>query len=368
MSVDRLNRLDLIDALRGAAALMVVIYHARAEYWIGLGSSYSQLGLAPTAWPGYMFAPFSFGWLGVHLFFVISGYCIHRSFSYSLSRNNLSKVDWSVFFKRRFFRIYPVYITALCLGGLLDNYLNANEESLTISSFVTSITALQGILFPLYGSNSVFWTLSIEIHLYLFFPVLYFVGSRFSPWIMLAFSFVLSGSYLLLYHFAGLADFFNHAHAGGPVFLPYVFMWTLGAIIADIESGRIKFIPSKIFYLVAIVIFCAGLLVHRVHGEIYSAMLTGVGVFAFTLWFLTSRRELSKQSYALKYLSWLGIISFSLYATHRISFNIINLIGLGGQDILIWKALFSTVFSVGLAFIFYIVIERPSSEYSSRFR
>ncbi|MDX1930337.1 MAG: hypothetical protein SFV81_27680, partial [Pirellulaceae bacterium] len=68
-----LARIESVDVLRGLAALMVVIYHARSTLWIGISELYSRYGFSPnpTAWIGYATYPFSYGWLGVTLFFVL---------------------------------------------------------------------------------------------------------------------------------------------------------------------------------------------------------------------------------------------------------------------------------------------------------
>ena len=80
-----------IQLLRAVAALMVVVQH-------------SHIAFTPTEkaklwwWPVFS----DFGWLGVSLFFVISGFIIANV----LSRPNFSLVDY---FWRRFIRIYPLY-------------------------------------------------------------------------------------------------------------------------------------------------------------------------------------------------------------------------------------------------------------------
>jgi len=77
---ESLNRISSLDALRGLAALMVLVYHARGMFWVGFTQIYREHGLRPgfNAYLDYLFMPFSYGSLGVTLFFVLSGYCIHR--------------------------------------------------------------------------------------------------------------------------------------------------------------------------------------------------------------------------------------------------------------------------------------------------
>jgi peptidoglycan/LPS O-acetylase OafA/YrhL len=60
------------------------------------------------------------GYLGVPLFFVISGLCIHLPTASALAAGRSARPDWQRFFQRRFWRLYPAYLAALVLaGGLL---------------------------------------------------------------------------------------------------------------------------------------------------------------------------------------------------------------------------------------------------------
>ncbi len=96
--------------LRAVAILSVFLLH-----WFGQAYGTDHLnwnGLLrdPASAPSTSFIaffPLSFGWMGVPLFFVISGFCIHAS----ALKNNELRVGR--FFWRRFWRIYPPYLAAL---------------------------------------------------------------------------------------------------------------------------------------------------------------------------------------------------------------------------------------------------------------
>ena len=103
-------RLERIDQLRGVAALAVVVCHAAVSAYRGA----PNLGGAPWPWLG-------FGYLGVPLFFVISGFCIHLPQARLLASPAAGRPAWRRFFARRFWRLYPPYLAAiavaLALGG-----------------------------------------------------------------------------------------------------------------------------------------------------------------------------------------------------------------------------------------------------------
>ncbi|WP_334737724.1 acyltransferase family protein [Nostoc sp.] len=103
-------RLNSIDALRGLAALTVVFYHARPMFWVGLGEIWKQYGLSIdiNSWLGYATAPLYFGGLAVNLFFIISGYCIHRRGAQQLISDSKASLNLKQYAIRRIWRIYPL--------------------------------------------------------------------------------------------------------------------------------------------------------------------------------------------------------------------------------------------------------------------
>ena len=122
------SRLTTVDMLRGMAALAVVIYHARERLWCGTSRLVSEAGFptTPNELTAYLLSVFRFGWLGVPLFFVLSGYCVHRSFAHRLQADSASSIDWRAYACRRLWRIYPVYLAALALTAATDCYLRVH--------------------------------------------------------------------------------------------------------------------------------------------------------------------------------------------------------------------------------------------------
>ncbi len=89
------NMILSLQYLRGIAALLVVLYHYRGE----LNSIYAQKGLGDLL--------FSNGYIGVDLFFMVSGFVIMLS-----TEKDKSSLSFAI---KRIFRIYPVYIVCLIL-------------------------------------------------------------------------------------------------------------------------------------------------------------------------------------------------------------------------------------------------------------
>src|ERR1700742_1749454 len=106
-------RLRSIDALRGIAALGVVFYHAVEQ-----GQQHVPNNLLEYPVRALQFLS-SFGYIGVFLFFVISGFCIHWKCAKARATGLEPDIRFGPFWKRRLRRLYPPYLIALALYLLL---------------------------------------------------------------------------------------------------------------------------------------------------------------------------------------------------------------------------------------------------------
>src|SRR5690606_36141385 len=103
------GRLAMLDILRGIAAMPVVLYHYTSRYAELYGGD---------DWPNSVVP---FGHVGVHLFFIISGYVIFLT----LDRLKSRELGIGRFFLARFRRLFPVFWVAVpvtylvtLIGGL----------------------------------------------------------------------------------------------------------------------------------------------------------------------------------------------------------------------------------------------------------
>jgi len=153
-------RVEVVDYMRGVAIVSVLLlhtllvtYHKDELSWKGMFRSFNA------EFSFLCFLPLGFGVAGVSLFFVVSGFCIHVSHQASKS--------WKVFFNRRFFRIYPLYLTTLILFSFFMAPFPSRYQFLTHLFLVHN-----------YSPNTFrtidgpFWTLAIEVQLYLIYPAL----------------------------------------------------------------------------------------------------------------------------------------------------------------------------------------------------
>ena len=153
------QRTPELDGIRGVAALMVVFYHA--FFWsmtAGTWSGVSRLVASIT----------QIGWLGVDLFFVLSGFLI----SSVLLRTKGKARYFKNFYARRALRILPVYYGLLVVLTFLNPARNFTFVLISLV-FLSNMAPLLNVPMQ-YGP---LWSLSVEEHFYLGWPLIVFLFS-----------------------------------------------------------------------------------------------------------------------------------------------------------------------------------------------
>lgn len=161
-----------IPALTGVrilAAVWVVVVHLRFEMY----------GLFPgtKSWSTLVEG----GYLGVELFFVLSGFII--SHNYASRFQSFTWPTYRLFIQKRIARLYPVHFVTLMalagmllVAGILGVSLNAEGKHDPIS-FLMNLTLLQAFP-PAFSWNAPAWSISTEAAAYAFFPVVAFFVMR----------------------------------------------------------------------------------------------------------------------------------------------------------------------------------------------
>ncbi|MBX9888383.1 MAG: acyltransferase [Flavobacteriaceae bacterium] len=153
---ENLNKLYKLDAVRGFAAVYVVFHHLFASGIKVLNVDFSLL--------------FRFGQEAVILFFVLSGFVIYYSY------NNQNNISLSLFFKKRFLRIYvPVILVFVANYGLLC-YNEGGFVDFSIKELIGNLFMLQdlidkrpNVLVAPFLGNIPLWSLSYEWYFYFIF-------------------------------------------------------------------------------------------------------------------------------------------------------------------------------------------------------
>ncbi len=169
------GHLNFLDGMRGIAILGVFVFHAlRAAYgmdklpWAGMFRNFD-------ASPSFLLLyPATYGNAGVAVFFVVSGFCIHLSYQRSKSKG------WKYFFNQRFFRIYPIYLLATLVFFFIWPWGDFNLGNFQrITQLVSHILLIHNWgESTFYGINASFWSIAVEVQLYLIYPLLVWLTTR----------------------------------------------------------------------------------------------------------------------------------------------------------------------------------------------
>lgn len=337
---------------RGLAALGVVLFH-------GFGSIRAQQ-LPVHTWVQPLKCLADYGWLGVHLFFVISGYCIAVSVQRALQQNR----GITEFLADRILRIYPTYWAA-CLLALATHAAASlqNPQVLAANLPASGRQWLANLLLiePYLQVPTlllVSWSLVYEVTFYL-------VAAAGMGLLRTGVPAVLIGGSACLLAIVGHFGPWN-----GPLY--FTNYW--GEFLAGVcVCGAVTATHSG---LVCCLLLIPCLLATAVWpgwpGATPSGAMPVAAVFALLL-FALHRWDRQIADYApLRWLAWIGTFSYSLYLTHMfLGLRLVNLAGRWiGSDSL-WQALLQPAacgLSVGLAWLFFRLVEQPMEAVRKRLR
>ena len=360
------RRLCGIDALRGAAALAVVLYHT-----VGPKGQSEPLVLQ---WIAAPFLPvIRLGYVGVLLFFVISGFCIHLARARAQSDGG-QPMSFTSFWKRRIRRLYPPYLIALMLFLLIAGFTtNFQATAFYLWDLLLHLLMLHNLdARTVYSVNGVFWTLAIEEQLYVAYFLLLFLRNRWGWGRTLVVC--LAARVIWFIVFTALRNHFNINIPISESAASYWFNWALGAMSVEAVYGLVK-LPAWSHKMKVAGVAVAGsvglsYLLPAVQNRsvLYSILwlcvhpLWAVAFFVVLNWFVAAEKtwRINAQTPVLiRYLAVVGVFSYSLYLTHELvaleeyRFAFLNISPLATAFLL------TTPVAVAFAWLFFQFAERP---------
>lgn len=162
------QRLGVLDGLRGIAILLVLWYHIWEISWLP----------APVTW--LQFVPET-GFVGVHLFFFLSGFVISYPFVRAAVQHR-PPPSWPHFVWRRFLKIVPSYVLAIGVTYAIG-YAQVQPNADALPDIVTHLLFIHTWFPQRFGTiNGVLWTLAVEVEFYCIFPIIWQLFKR-APWL-----------------------------------------------------------------------------------------------------------------------------------------------------------------------------------------
>lgn len=325
-----------IDGLRAIAVLSVILFHAFPQWIMS-------------------------GFIGVDIFFVISGYLISTIVFSNLEHDSFSIVD---FYNRRIRRIFPTLITVMIASLVFGWLVLLAEEYDQLGKHVSAGAAFISN-YVLYGESGYFdnaaetkpllhlWSLAIEEQFYIFWPLL------------MAFVWKRKWNFLLITAFIAILSFATNIYLIGQnptaaFYSPISRFWELmiGGMLAYIRLHRPEIIRchKNIQSVIGFAFIAIGLAI--INKEMtfpgWWALLPTVG--AFFIISAGSSAWLNKFVLSNKLMVWIGIISYPLYLWHWVLISFLKILApTAGPKYTIFALFVSIVFSI----ITYHYIEKP---------
>ncbi|HHF4621425.1 TPA: acyltransferase family protein [Haemophilus influenzae] len=338
-----------IDGLRAIAVISVIIYHLN-ENWL------------------------SGGFLGVDIFFVISGFLITGIIITEIQQNSFSLKQ---FYTRRIKRIYPAFIIVMALVSFIASvifiYNDFNKLRKTIelaiaflSNFYLGLT--QGYFDLSANENPVLhiWSLAVEEQYYLIFPLILILAYKKFREIKVLFIITLILFFILLATSFIPANFYKEVlHQPNIYYLsnlrfPELLVGSLLAIYHNLSASKqaSKQASNVIAILSTLLLFSCLFLMNNDIAFIPGVTLILPCIFTALIIHTTSQNNIVKLCLSNKAIVFIGKISYSLYLYHWIfiafAYYITGEKQINNQSIAIVIVL-TIIFSV----LSYYLIEQP---------
>lgn len=302
----------VIDFFRGIAILMVLCYHTQLAVFPDFESNRSFWNITP----------FAMGGNGVILFFIISGFVIH----YGHLKSN-TKLNNTLFFNKRFWRIVPPYYLALAFFAfcVLQDY-----SSKDIWYHFLFIHNLDKATF--FTINPSFWSIAIEVQFYLLYPLFLFlikmIGT--SKFIIFLLFITLTVIFYCIFQRFDVSVILTKS------VMYYWLVWCLGAYLAEkyINHKTLFKLNFKYIILMSILIYLLKIIILCINSKEIKSTYQIVNQFIFALYFLVlidyflnlnvvdikifkalTNSFIIRKIYDL--ISFVGLISYSIYLLHQ---------------------------------------------------
>ncbi|MDM7861400.1 acyltransferase [Alteromonas sp. ASW11-36] len=269
------HRMLELDALRGIAAMAVVVYHLVYRYH----ELYGHQGL-PVYWS-------YFGQYGVQLFFMISGFVIYWT---------LDRIQTPIeFVISRFSRLYPVYWVAIAVTFAVTLLLGLPDRTVSVATAFKNL-AMFHEYFAVPHVDGVYWTLTLELTFYAYMFLLLIVGQRYwaTPLLMLIVIANMGLGYVSeVPRWAQLVTLDGY----GQFFL-------FGVALQDWQKGRSKLLAGLAMLFAAALTLTAS-----------TVLVTAIYLVLMAVFWATFKGYVPFMN--SRVLVWLGAISYSLYLIHQ---------------------------------------------------
>ncbi len=289
------TRIDYFDGLRGVAILLVLGFHAYSKWpeMVPYGDTYQY------------FPIFNFGWVGVQLFFLVSGFVIFMTLDKTKT--------FHLFMYKRWLRLFPGMLLACLLiyttSFILDSRPAGSPSVLSVIQGLTFIEPywwgkITGL--NIVGLEGAFWSLYVEFKFYVVAGFIYFILGRklLPPCLLLMFA----GSVVFSYAVQVVdVKAINIAHKICETFSFKYFGWFASGSFYYLfyQNKRVKY-----FFVALLISILSSMFIGSIYA-VFAALMISL-LFSASLRVGFVQRILSNRC-----LVFFGFISYPLYLMHE---------------------------------------------------
>ncbi len=290
-----------LTGIRAFAALLVLVVHTNQKF------------------PSYVSAHVDFlhrGYLGVDLFFILSGYIIAHVYLQAIAKPNARNIR--IFLWHRFIRLFPAHaavligLIALVLVGRAVGVPFRADEGWSFSELPWHILMLHawGTVDTM-GWNSPSWSISAELFAYLLFPALALCLIRAPRPVALVLALVALAGFVIVFEFAGWRV--KTAWLGPPALIRVCAEFLCGACLcrAALFQG-----PHRLSSRSADVIGLGGLVGFVIAAQLQSSEFLLIALLGMVVVGASGDGRAMSGVFSPRPVVWLGEISYSLYIVH----------------------------------------------------
>ena len=346
-----------IDGLRAIAVVAVILYHAKISIF------------------GHQ--PFKGGFIGVDIFFVISGYLITSIILKELK--NTGTFSFKHFYERRLRRILPALLLVMLVSLpfawiylLPSSFIDFSKSILYSLGFSSNFyfhysgqeyEAVNGLLKPFLHT----WSLSVEEQFYLLFPIILLVIFKYFRQYLI--HILIIGFFISLF----LADWGSNNYPSASFYFTHTRLWELlaGSILAYFEITLGHRSKQKILNIILPKIGLLLIFVTIIFFKLYfphpsAHTLPVILGVCLIIWF-SDKDELITKMLSSKLFVGVGLISYSLYLWHYPLFAFARITEMFEKADLLVK-LFFGIFILALSIFSYYLIEKPARNKKNKFK
>lgn len=326
------TRVNEIDLLRFFAALAVVFFHYAFR-------GYAADGMSVMPYP-LLASTFKYGYLGVELFFMISGFVILMTAAGGSLRG---------FAISRIVRLYPAFWACCTITFLVIVFFGEPHFTASIGQYLVNMTMLSDFV-GVPSIDGAYWSLFVEIRFYALVAIVLIIG-RIHQAQMFLFVWLLASIALEIYpvgvlRYLLIADYAAFFIAGATFFL----IWSKG-----VTSARLAIISMSLGLGIVESVGKLQKMEHHYHTSMNAYVVAGVIAIFFAIMMLVALR---RTGYVGR-TRWLlaGVLTYPLYLLHQ---NIGYIIFNAGYPTVNSHVLFwgTVLLAIAAAYVVHVLVEK----------